>query len=755
MVNAEKWKLKQLNDTMKASIIINTYNRSELLMRTLESLRYLRYPEFEVVCVNGPSDDGTGPLLARMQRCLNLKCAICPEKNLAKSRNIGIQMAAGEIICFIDDDAVPEPNWLNTLATAFDDPKVAAAGGFIRDHTGVKYQARYVLCDRLGNNICFDKAEDISVDNKNADDHGNSYYVAITGTNSSFRKDTLVDLGGFDEAYAYFLDETDILIRLSDAGYKIVCIEKAEVHHKYAPSNQRDELNIPKTLYNPFRSKHYFALRHALPYMTLNSIEKNILVSMNEARAAQNWHLKQTLISKERHAALIDDIYKGYSDGLRMAFDVCAPYTRPVSFFSSPPAFQPFVGLLPANERIRLAFISQDYPPNPNGGIGVWTAELARSLAARGHEITVLTTAEEGPETVDFEEGVWVHRIKRKFFPERPYNAPEYLPQSIYDWSASAYLELCRVILLRGLDMVSAPIWDVEGIVAQFNADLPVYLSLHTSYGLVETYKPQWSTMREYMDSHVRPIIRAEKELLLKAPLIIANSKAIARNLSEYFRIDIEEHRLAIVPHGIKDINNDKLHGDILINDKLNILFVGRFEERKGIDTLLEVIPQLAERNPKICFTLIGKADISSYWDDFRNKYKFSPWFERIVSLGFVSTEELSEAYNNCDIFIAPSRYESFGLIYVEAMMWGKPCIGTISGGVPEVIKHNDNGILITPGSTDELRKALEILITDSNKRKSMGLRSREIYLQKFSNNIMAIKMEKAINKFIENFHKG
>jgi glycosyltransferase involved in cell wall biosynthesis/GT2 family glycosyltransferase len=740
---------------MKASIVVNTYNRAELLRRTLTSLRYLRYPEFEVVCVNGPSEDGTESLLAGMRSCLNLKCAVCPESNLAKSRNIGIQMASGEIVCFIDDDAVPEPNWLNTLATAFDDPKVAAAGGFIRDHTGVKHQARYVFCDRLGDAVYFDKPEDITLDDKNADTLGNSYYVAVTGTNSCFRKDTLVALGGFDEAYAYFLDETDVLIRLYDAGYKIICLENAEVHHKYAPSNQRDELNIPKSLYNNFRSKHYFALRHALPHMKLTSVEKKLQVSMDEATASQNWHLQQALITEERHAALIDDIYKGHKDGLRLAFDVRAPFTRQASFFSAPPAFQPFAGPLPANERIRLAFISQDYPPNPNGGIGVWTAESARSLAARGHEITVLTKAEGSSETVDFEEGVWVHRIRQKHFPERPFRAPEYLPQSIYDWSASAYLELCRIILQRGLDMASAPIWDVEGIVSQYNADIPVLLSLHTSYGLVEPYKPQWKEMPGYIDKHVRPIIHAERELWTRAPLIIANSRAIVQNLSDYFGLGIEKRRLAVIPHGIKDSNNDKLSDERLNKDELDILFVGRFEERKGIDILLEVIPQLAEKNPKVNFTLIGKTDISSYWLDFKKKYEFSPWFKRVLSLGFVSTAELSEAYRKCDIFIAPSLYESFGLIYIEAMMWGKPCIGTTSGGIPEVVEHNDNGILTAPGSAEALCAALELLISDSNKRKRMGLRARKTYLQKFSSEIMASEMERSLKKFYENFHGG
>ena len=86
------------------SIVINTYNRATSLVNTLESMFYLRHPAYEVIVVNGPSTDHTQALIE--QYAENIKIGQCAETNLAKSRNIGIGMASGDIVCFIDDLSV-------------------------------------------------------------------------------------------------------------------------------------------------------------------------------------------------------------------------------------------------------------------------------------------------------------------------------------------------------------------------------------------------------------------------------------------------------------------------------------------------------------------------------------------------------------------------------------------------------------------------------------------------------------------------
>lgn len=206
------------------SIVINTYNRATSLVNTLESMFYLRHPAYEVIVVNGPSTDHTQALIE--QYAENIKIGQCAETNLAKSRNIGIGMASGDIVCFIDDDGIPEPDWLDQLEQVYlAHPEAGGVGGFVRDHTGVDYQTKYIVCNRQGEAQFYYDEMDASVVPQSP---WQARYPSLIGVNSSFRRQALLQIGGFDEEYAYFLDETDVCVRLVDAGWQIMFAPKAE-----------------------------------------------------------------------------------------------------------------------------------------------------------------------------------------------------------------------------------------------------------------------------------------------------------------------------------------------------------------------------------------------------------------------------------------------------------------------------------------------------------------------------------------------
>lgn len=177
---------------LRISVVINTYNRAESLRTTLDALRHQHHTDFEVVVVNGPSDDGTAALLE--ERAGDVRVVDCPERNLAVSRNLGIDATAGEVVAFIDDDAIPEARWLADLAEAYDSERVAGAGGLTLDNTGVRAQYRYSLCDRIGKTD-FDARPPFVAENQ----PGADPFVYLQGTNCSFRRSALEAIGGFDE----------------------------------------------------------------------------------------------------------------------------------------------------------------------------------------------------------------------------------------------------------------------------------------------------------------------------------------------------------------------------------------------------------------------------------------------------------------------------------------------------------------------------------------------------------------------------
>ncbi len=94
----------------RVSVVVNTYNRAASLHQTLQALQRQNYSKFEVIVVNGPSTDDTAEVLRA--HAAQIRVGTCAQRNLSISRNVGIEMARGEFVAFIDDDAVPDENWL-------------------------------------------------------------------------------------------------------------------------------------------------------------------------------------------------------------------------------------------------------------------------------------------------------------------------------------------------------------------------------------------------------------------------------------------------------------------------------------------------------------------------------------------------------------------------------------------------------------------------------------------------------------------
>lgn len=299
------------------SIVINTCNRREFLQKALESASRQHYPKFEIVCVNGPSTDGTDSLLDSWKDTIRI-CS-CAERNLSMSRNIGIAAAGGEIIAFLDDDATAQQDWLMELARGYADGSAAAVGGYIRDHTGVAWQSRVCVADRYGDVRHYrGVAEAIRAEGA-PDTWGTRKYFSPTGTNVSFRREALIGIGGFDENYAYHLDETDVLLRLADAGRQIRFCEAAEVTHKLAASNLRQADRTPVSFYHQARSKTYFILRHAAPVFGREAADKHIVAYLAWLSSSAQAAFRKGRLDKTDLERLKQEMARGRRDGEEMA----------------------------------------------------------------------------------------------------------------------------------------------------------------------------------------------------------------------------------------------------------------------------------------------------------------------------------------------------------------------------------------------------------------------------------------------------
>jgi glycosyltransferase involved in cell wall biosynthesis len=98
---------------------------------------------------------------------------------------------------------------------------------------------------------------------------------------------------------------------------------------------------------------------------------------------------------------------------------------------------------------------------------------------------------------------------------------------------------------------------------------------------------------------------------------------------------------------------------------------------------------------------------------------------------GFVSNEELSRAFARCDVFVLPATYdakgdvEGLGVVLLEAMIYDKPVIGSDVGGITDIVKHEETGVLVPPGDPQALADALDRLIDDPERARELGRRGR------------------------------
>jgi GT2 family glycosyltransferase len=344
------------------SVVVVSRGRPAALTRCLTGLSQLQYQPFEIVVVADPAGIAAARALLFVA---DLKLVEYDEPNISEARNRGIAQSAGELVAFIDDDAVPEPQWLRHLAAPAARPEVAAMGGFVRGRNGISFQWTARSLDALG------EAHSLEVDPQRATvlHPPKGRAIKTEGTNMAFRRSVLVELGGFDPAFHYFLDETDLNMRLARAGHATAIVPLAEVHHGFAENRLRRTDRVPRDLFDigaswaVLQRKHVPEAERAPQWRRLRAQERARLVRHLVAGGLEPRDLRR----------LLRRLDAGHAEGQKRAFGTARLAGHPEA------PFHPF----PSACRKSLWMPTRPWSARRDG-------RRAAELVAAGHVVTLV-----------------------------------------------------------------------------------------------------------------------------------------------------------------------------------------------------------------------------------------------------------------------------------------------------------------------------------------------------------------------------
>lgn len=221
------------------------------------------------------------------------------------------------------------------------------------------------------------------------------------------------------------------------------------------------------------------------------------------------------------------------------------------------------------------------------------------------------------------------------------------------------------------------------------------------------------------------------------ADLAMPVAKSVAEDLVNFGAI---RNKVVTIYNGI-DLNlldkvmcNDEYSSVLLdeINDS-SVIVVGyfaRLDRVKGHRYLIKAISEVSKTFPNIKLILTGEGPLR---DELVNLSRALNLEEKVLFTGKISHESLYKLLKRVDIYAFPSLAELFPYAILEAMAGGKPIVATNVGGVVEVIKNEETGLLVPPGDSTELAKGIKSLINNPIEAKEMGIRCRKLIEGKFT----------------------
>ena len=366
------------------------------------------------------------------------------------------------------------------------------------------------------------------------------------------------------------------------------------------------------------------------------------------------------------------------------------------------------------------------------GGIGTYTAVLARGLVSLGHRVHVITRSWEDDQVEEAGGVTWHHVPLREpswRLGTRTANEKLYEALAMIRWSVAVQRKLRELHAGGGIEIVEAPDFHAQGLRPSLaRSGPPVVVRLHTPGFIADPFSAAPPAGR--LDRAVSGLL--ERTALRTAALVTSPSEV----LSERVRASSWMRRPPmIVPHPI----DEQLFTASARPESGHVVFAGRLERRKGVETLIDAVPLIRREVANLRLTLVGDDDAEGYngasmATHLRERLARHGVPEATVEMvGAVPRGELPRWYERAEAFVVPSLFEGFPYVALEAMSCGRAVVASAVGGLPELIEHERDGLLVTPRDSRALADSVTRLLLDAAFRNRLGQAARAKVEQRYS----------------------
>lgn len=336
------------------------------------------------------------------------------------------------------------------------------------------------------------------------------------------------------------------------------------------------------------------------------------------------------------------------------------------------------------------------------GGAEVWLMDVMHGLIRRGHAATLACRPGTILEKNARAEGFDVVPVAMRS-----------------DFDPGVICTMARLMRARRIDVVSTNM-DKElrcgGVAARLAGRIAVVPSREVDYPLKNKLRYRF-TYNRLADHILANSVATKRTLLMNAPWLSPD------------RIEVIHKGIDPAAYMENPGEGPALRRELGIAEDTPLVgFVGQIIERKGIPDLVWSIPRVIARIPDARFLFVGEGKLEDF---LRAKTRELGVDAHVIHAGF--RKDIPAVMKAIDLLVLPSVVEGFGYVLVEAMAAGKPIVATNVSSIPEIVLHNETGILVDVHDPDGLAAAVADVLSRADRGRAMGQRGRDVMLRKFT----------------------